>query len=528
MELRNNEMEKLYAETFHSIREGMILQGKILALKQDGVIVDIGYKSEGIIPIQEFSEEERTVLQPGSSIEVYVEELNDSEGITTLSKDRAEKIKVWAKLEQALKDSSPIQGRVTGKTKGGFTVDISGVTAFLPGSQADVKPVKDTDNLIGKKADFKILKLNNKLSNVIVSRRVILEKEIEKLKAETIEKLKEGTLISGTVKNITDYGVFVDLGGIDGLLHISDISWGRISHPSEFFAVGDQIDVIILKYDKETEKVTLGYKQRKPDPWSIVDEKYASGRKVTGKVVSITDYGAFIELEEGLEGLVHISEIDWQPRPKHPSKYLSVGDTVEAIVLKVDKDERRLSLSIKQIKPSPWELISQHYEVGQSISGKVKTLTEFGAFIGLPEGVDALVHISDFSWTKHIKHPSEVLKKGQKVEAVILNIEPEAERMALGLKQLEPDPWMHEIPEKFKLGTEVQGKVIMIADFGIFVELEGGVEGLIYSSEIIKPDTAETKDFVNVGETISVRIIKVDCDERKIGLSMKNLKGDTP
>jgi small subunit ribosomal protein S1 len=523
VELKNNDMEKLYAETFRSIGEGMILKGKVLALKEDRVIIDIGYKSEGIISIEEFSEEEITKLQPGSSIEVYVESLRDSDGIIRLSKERATKIKVWETLENALREESPVEGKITGKIKGGFTVEISGVIAFLPGSQVDVKPLKDIDRIIGKKMAFKVLKLNNKLSNVIVSRRVILEKEIQKKKAETIEKLKEGQLMKGTVKNITDYGVFVDLGGIDGLLHISDISWGRVNHPSEFFKVGEEVEVIILKYDEENEKVTLGYKQKKPDPWTIVDEKYSPGRRVEGRVVSITDYGAFIELEEGLEGLVHISEIDWLPRPKHPSKYHSIGDTVEAVVLKVDKDERRLSLSIKQVKPSPWEIIPEKYKVGQKISGKVKTITDFGVFVGLPEGVDALIHISDLSWTKHIKHPSEVLKKGQKIEAVVLGIEPEAEKMALGLKQLESDPWLNLIPQKFKLGDEVDGKVLMITDFGIFVELEGGVEGLVYSSEINKALPEKIGNVLKAGCNVRVKIIKIDCEERKIGLSMKNL-----
>jgi small subunit ribosomal protein S1 len=524
VELKNNEMERLYAETFHSIKEGMILNGKVLALKQDGIIVDIGYKSEGVIPIEEFSEEEINILKPGVDIEVYIENIKDSDGIITLSKERATKIKVWEALENALQDGSSVEGKVIEKTKGGFSVDISGVNAFLPGSQVDIKTPKEIDSIVGKKIFFKVLKLNSKVSNVIVSRRAILEEVRQKKKAETIEKLKEGQLMKGTVKNITDYGVFVDLGGIDGLLHISDISWGRITHPSEFFAIGDEIEVIILKYDEESEKVTLGYKQKKPDPWSTVDEKYPSNKKVRGKVVSITDYGAFIELEEGLEGLVHISEIDWLPRPKHPSKYLSIGETVDAVVLKVDREERRLSLSMKQLKPSPWELISQNYKVGQKISGKVKTITDFGAFIGLPEGVDALIHISDLSWTKHIRHPSEILRKGQKVEAVILGIEPSAERMALGLKQLETDPWLHDIPEKFKLGSELKGKVIRVTDFGIFVELEDGVEGLIYSSEIIKPASESIEDTFKEGEDIDVRIIKIDPEERKLGLSMKNLK----
>ncbi len=524
MEIKNNEMEKLYAETFHSIQEGTILKGKVLALKQDGVIVDIGYKSEGFIPIGEFNDEELTTLTLGSNINVYVEDIRDSEGIITLSKERATKIKVWETLENALRDGSPVEGKIVGRTKGGFIVDICGVNAFLPGSQVDIKTPKEIDSFIEKKMPFKVLKLNSKLSNVIVSRRAILEEERRKKKAETVENLKEGHLIKGIVKNITDYGVFVDLGGIDGLLHISDISWGRINHPSEFFALWDEIDVLILKYDEESEKVTLGYKQKNPDPWSTVDEKYPVGKTVRGKVVSITDYGAFIELEEGLEGLVHISEIDWLPRPKHPSKYLSVGEVVDAVVLKVDKEERRLSLSIKQLKPSPWEIISQRYMVGQKISGKVKTITDFGVFVGLPEGIDALIHISDLSWTKHIKHPSEILRKGQKIEAVILSIEPDAEKMALGLKQLEADPWLHDIPESFKLGSEVKGTVLRITDFGIFVELEGRVEGLVYSSEIVKPASGKIEDVLKVGDDITVRIIKVDLEERKIGLSMKNLK----
>lgn len=523
MELKNNEMERLYAETFHSIKVGTMLKGRVLALKQDCVIVDVGYKSEGIIPIEEFSEEEIASLKPGADIEVYVENIKDFDGIITLSKERAAKIKVWESLENALRDGSPVEGKVVGKTKGGFFVDIYGVNAFLPGSQVDIKAPKEIDSLIGKRVLFKVLNLNSKVSNVIISRRAILEEERQKKKAETIKKLRENQLMKGIVKNITDYGVFVDLGGIDGLLHISDISWGRINHPSEFFAIGDEIEAIVLKYDEESEKVTLGYKQKNPDPWSTVGEKYPPGKKVRGKVVSITDYGAFIELEEGLEGLVHISEIEWLSRPKHPSKYLSIGETVDAVVLKADGEERRLSLSIKQLKPSPWEIVSQNYTVGQKISGKVKTITDFGAFIGLPEGVDALIHISDLSWTKHIRHPSEILKKGQKIEAIILSMEPEAERMALGLKQLEPDPWVHDIPEKFKLGSEVRGKVLRITDFGIFVELEGWVEGLVYSSEIVRPVSGSIEDAFKEGDDINVRIIKIDIEERKLGLSMKNL-----
>ncbi len=519
MELKNNEMERLYAETFHSIEEGAVLRGKIISIKNDGLIVDIGYKSDGFVPIDEFSMDELSRLQEGNIIEVYVAGLRDSNGIVNLSKRAATKIKAWDIIEDALQKGTPIEGTISGKTKGGLSVDILGVMAFLPGSQIDVKIIKDFDSFLNKRMLFKVLKLNNKRSNVIVSHRAIIEEEREKKRGETLEKLKEGALLPGVVKNITDYGVFVDLGGIDGLLHISDISWGRITHPSEFFAVGDKIEVTVLKYDEEQKKVTLGYKQKKPDPWNLMDEKYPVNKAIRGKVVSITEYGAFVEIEEGLEGLVHISEIDWLPRPKHPSKYLSIGETVEAVILKVDKEERRLSLSIRQLKPSPWELIAQRYKTGEKISGKIKSVTDFGIFVGLPEGVDGLIHISDISWTRHIKHPSEVVKKGQKIDAVVLSIEPAKERIALGIKQLAPDPWLDEIPKRFKLGDEVKCKILRFTDFGIFVEIEGEVEGLIYSSEIFKTD-----EPLKEGDIIMARIIKIDLPERKIGLSMKNLK----
>ncbi len=447
--------------------------------------------------------------------------MRDSEGVLNLSKERASKIKIWDVLEKAAQDGTLVEGVVTERTKGGMTVDIGGVKAFLPGSQVDIKITKDVDALLRQKMFFKVLKINNKRSNVIVSRRAVLEEERARKKGETIGKIKEGAVLEGTVKNITDYGVFVDLGGIDGLLHISDISWGRITHPSEFFAIGDTIEVVVLKYDQTSERITLGYKQKQPDPWSSVLEKYPVGGKVKGKVVSITDYGAFVELEDGLEGLVHISEIDWTPKPKHPSKYLSIGETVEAVVLKVDREERKLSLSIRQSKPSPWTLIRENYAVGQKISGKVKSLTDFGAFVGLPEGVDGLIHISDLSWTKHVKHPSEILKKGQKVDVVVLAIDAENEKMSLGLKQLEPDPWIEVIPSRFRLGDVVHGKVLRVTDFGIFIELEGGVEGLIYSSEVVQPSGEEE---VKEGAPVFARIIKIDLDERKIGLSMKNIK----
>ena len=518
-ELKNNEMEKLYAETFQTVRPGALLHGRIIAVKENYVIVDIGYKSEGYIKREEFTDQEIRKLAPGDAIEVYVEQLRDSEGLMRLSKDRASKMKTWDVLEKALHDNTPVEGTITEKTKGGMTVDIDGVRAFLPASQIDTRIIRDLDSLIGQRTSFRVLKMNAKRSNVIVSRRAILEEERASKRVETLTRISEGIIMKGVVKNITDYGVFVDLGGIDGLLHISDISWGRISHPSEFFAVGDEVEVLVLKYDQENDRVTLGFKQRYPDPWMNISEKFSVGSRVEGKVVSITDYGAFIELAPGLEGLAHVSEIDWSSRPKHPSKYLSVGETVEAVVLKVDAEERKLSLSVRQTKPSPWQLIGERYQPGQIISGKVKSVTDFGAFVGLPEGVDGLIHISDLSWTRHVKHPSEILKKGQKIDAVILNIDPDREKIALGLKQLETDPWIEKIPSRFRLGEEITGRVLKITDFGIFLEMEGGVEGLVYSSEIVQP-----AEPIKEGDEVAARIIRIDTEERKIGLSMKNVR----
>jgi small subunit ribosomal protein S1 len=518
MELNNSELEKLYEESFHEIEPGSLIKGKVISVKENGVVVDVGYKSEGFVPREEFSEEEVAGIRAGDPIEVFVQDVSDSEGMVVLSRRKAVRLKAWESIEEAVKNDEAVDGVILARTKGGLFVDVYGVKAFLPGSHVGAK-ANELDSLIGKKFQFKIIKTNNKRSSLVVSRRVLVDAERAKKKEETLKRLEEDAVLKGTVKNITDYGAFVDLGGIDGLLHISDMSWGRISHPSEMLHVGQEIEVLVLKYDPATEKVTLGYKQKMQDPWMNVDVKYPAGSRVQGKVVSITDYGAFIKVEEGLEGLVHVSEMDWAPKPKHPSKYVQVGDEVEALVLKADRDERRLSLSIKQLKPSPWQLVAVNYTQGKVISGKVKSITDFGAFVGLPEGVDGLIHISDISWTRHIKHPSELLKKGQKVDAVVLSVEPEKERMALGIKQLKADPWTGEIPENFHLGDEVKCKVLRLTDFGIFVEMPGEVEGLVYASETLKRE-----EPMNEGEEIWARIIKIDLENRKIGLSMKNVK----
>jgi small subunit ribosomal protein S1 len=523
------ELEQMYADTLQRIHSGEVVKGRVIAVKSDGVVVDIGYKSEGTISATEFSVEEISQLKADDELYVFIERINDQEGIVYLSRERASKIKAWENLSSALEGDTRIEGKVIEKTKGGLIVDVLGIKAFLPGSQIDVKPVKNLDVYTGQTIPLKILKMIPARGHgagqgasvgmsLIVSRRAIIEEETKSLRDETLKFLKEGAVLKGMVKNITDYGVFVDLGGIDGLLHISDISWGRVNHPSEFFSIADEKEFLVIKFDEATQKVTLGYKQKRPNPWLSVDERFQPGMTVTGKAVNVTDYGVFVEVEEGLEGLIHISELDWSPRQKHPSKYVAAGDTVEARVINVNKEEKRLSLSLKLLKPRPWELIADRYQVGQSITGKVKTLTDFGAFVRLPEGVDGLIHIADLSWTKHIKHPSEILKKGQKIDAVILSLDPERERMALGIKQLTSDPWEAEIPAKFRLGEEFKGKVLRKSDFGIFVELENSVEGLIYSSEV---DTARE---INEADEIWVRIIKMNVEERKIGLSMKNVK----
>lgn len=522
MELQREELEKLYANTFRGLQEGTILKGKVLQVKQDGVIVDIGTKCEGFIPDVELSAEERNNLRNGDELEVYVMDVRDPNGFVSLSRERAARIKTWEMLENAFHNGLPIKGKIVGKVKGGMTVEISGVKAFLPGSQIDLKSCKDTNHLIGEACAFKVIKINNKRSNVIVSRRIILEEQRDKLRKETLSKLEQGALVKGVVKNLTDYGAFIDLGGIDGLLHISDMSWGKISHPGELFRIGDTVDVIVLNFDQESKKVTLGYKQKKSDPWIEAEKKYPPGKKVVGKIINIVDYGIFIELEEGLDGLVHITEFDWLEKVKKPSKYFSIGDTVEAVILNVNSTNKRISLSIKQLKPNPWEIIKQKYSIGQRVAGRAKNFTDFGAFISLDEGIDTLLHISDMSWTRHIKHPSEILKKGQKIEVVILSIDPEKERIAVGLKQLTPDPWVEEIPSKYKLGDQVRVKIIKIADFGLFVELEGGVEGLIYTSEIEKNQDKNFDNIFKIGAELTAKIIKVDTSERKIGLSIKS------
>ena len=519
-------LEALYEQTFRNFEEGSIIEGRVVAISKDKVVVDIGYKSEGVIPADQFSGEDLQGLHVDDRIQVYIEEREDAEGNLILSKEKADKMKVWEDLEKAHKDERVVEGKIISRIKGGMMVDI-GVKAFLPGSQIDLHPVRDLDGLVGKSFPLKIIKINHRRGNVVVSRRVLLEESRDRKRQTTLSTLKEGQLIQGTVKNITEYGAFIDLGGIDGLLHITDMSWGRVGHPTELFVVGDKVEVMVLKYDRETGRISLGLKQKSADPWTNVASKYQAGARVKGRVVSLTDYGAFVELEPGVEGLVHVSEMSWTHEVRHPSRIVSVGDQVEAAVLNVDTANRKISLGMKQTAPNPWDMVESKYPAGTRIEGKVKSLTDFGAFVGLDEGIDGLIHISDISWTRHIKHPSEVLKKGQKVEAVVLKIDKEKERLSLGYKQLTRDPWEDEIPQRYKIGAPTAGKVTKITDFGVFVELDGGVEGLIHISETGLEPPARLEERFKPGDDVSAKIIKVDRDERKIALSLREHRQDT-
>ena len=525
-QLDRETLAALYEETFKNLEEGTITEGRVVALTKEKVVVDIGYKSEGMIPGDQFSPEELQNLKVGDRLQVYIEECEDEDGNLVLSKEKADKMKIWEELEKLFKEEKSIEGKIVSRIKGGMMVDI-GVKAFLPGSQIDLHPVRDLDGLVGKTFPLKIIKINHRRGNVVVSRRVLLEETRDSKRKTTLSNLKEGQLIQGMVKNITDYGAFIDLGGIDGLLHITDMSWGRVGHPSEMFSVGDKIEVSVLKYDRETGRISLGVKQKSADPWSNVAGRYPIGTRVRGRVVSLTDYGAFVELEPGVEGLVHVSEMSWTHEVRHPSRVVAVGDQVEAAVLNVDPGSRKISLGMKQTAPNPWDMIESKYPIGTRIEGKVKSLTDFGAFIGLEEGIDGLIHISDMSWTKHIKHPSELFKKAQKVEAVVLRIDKEKERLSLGYKQLSRDPWDDEIPARYHVGDSVTGKVSKVADFGIFIELDGGVEGLIHISEAGLDSQVKLEERFKLQEDVTAKIIKVDREERKIALSLREHQVDS-
>ena len=518
------DFQTLYEESLKTLEEGQILRGIVVDITPDHVTVDVGYKSEGQIPMQEFLKRDKKVdVKIGDRIDVLLERKESEEGLLTLSKEKADRINVWKDISRSCREGEVIEGEIVGKVKGGLSVDIGHIQAFLPGSQIDIKPIRNLDALIGQRLKFKVIKFNRKRNNIVLSRRVLLDEERKELREGTLKNLKEGDVVEGTVKNLTDYGAFIDLGGMDGLLHITDISWGRIGHPSEKLSVGDRIKVKVLHFDREKEKVSLGLKQALPDPWESVEQRYPMGLRHKGKVVNVTDYGVFVELEEGVEGLVHISELTWSKKMKHPSKIVHIGDAVEFMVLDCDPIKRRISLGMKQIEPNPWALIEEKYPMGTKVVGRVKTVTDFGIFIGFDEGVDGLVHVSEMSWTKKIKHPGELYKKGQEVEAVVLNIDRKNERFSLGIKQLTPDPWK-DVARRYRKGEVVAGKITNVTDFGAFVELEEGIEGLVHVSEISREKVEKPSDVLKVGETISAVVLHIDPHDRRIGLSIKGLK----
>ncbi len=525
-----SQFEALFEESMKDFREGEILDGKVVRVGKEYVMVDVGFKSEGQIPKREFADPDGTIhAEVGDTVEVLLERLDQEDGTIILSRSKALRRKVWEEINQKYENEEPINGTVVSRVKGGLSVRIGngrgGVIAFLPFSQIDLRPVRDPETFIGQDIKCAILKCNKKRENVVVSRRVILEKEREEKRAETLSSLAVGQECEGLVKNITDYGVFVDLGGIDGLLHITDMSWGRVEHPSKLFKVGDKVKAKVLSFDSETEKVSLGIKQLTEDPWLSVEEKYPVASRVHGRVVSLTDYGAFVELEEGVEGLVHISEMSWTKRIRHPSQVVSVGDNVEAVVLKVDANAKRISLGLKQVEPNPWDIVEEHYPPGTIIEGTIKNVTEFGVFVGIEEGIDGLIHISDLSWSKRIKHPGELYKKGQTIQAVVLNVDKSKERFSLGVKQLQPDPW-ESAPEKYPVGSTITGKVTNVTDFGVFVELEEGVEGLIHVSEIGPGKVKTPVGKFEMGQEVTAKVINVAPHERRIGLSIKRLAED--
>ena len=513
-------MEDWFNRGVGDIEEGEVVRGRVVEVRDSEVLVDIGYKSEGTIAMEEFRHA-GTLPKVGDEIEVYLESKEDSEGLIVLSKDKADKIKVWDAISKSHDSGTPVEGKVVEVVKGGLSVDV-GVRAFLPGSQVDLRPVKNLASMLGQIIRAKVIKLNRRRGNVVLSRRAVLEEEREEKRKHTLSVLSEGMVLTGAVKNITDYGAFIDLGGIDGLLHVTDMSWGRVGHPSEIFQIGDQVEVVVLHFDRETGRVSLGYKQKSSDPWANVDDRYPVGGKVNGRIVSLTNYGAFVELEPGVEGLVHVSEMSWTRRVRHPSKLVNVGDTVEVMVLEVNKATKRISLGMKQVETDPWATITERYQPGMRVEGKVRNLTDFGAFVELEPGVDGLLHISDMSWTRNIGHPSELLKKGQPVDTQILNVDRENKRISLGLKQIQPDPW-DSVASRYPMGSRVTGKVVRLTDFGAFVELEPGVDGLLHISQMSSRPIATPADILNVGDELTLMVIRVDPNERRIGLSLKEL-----
>jgi len=518
--------KELYEQSLNQIQYGDIATGKVVQINPDTVMVDVGWKTEGFIPAKELRDADGNMnIAVGDDIVVFIDK-RDSEGNLILSREKAAKLKVWDEVKSVCENNSTIKGKVIEKVKGGLSVDI-GVTAFLPGSQIDTRPVKDLDKFVGQTLDFHILKYDRKRNNVVLSRRSIVAAEREAEKQETLSTIKEGSVVEGIIKNITDYGIFVDLGGIDGLLHVTDISWGRIAKPAENFHKGDKITVKVLSFDPEKEKVSLGLKQLTGNPWEQISEKYPVGALVSGKVVNLTDYGVFVELEPGVEGLVHISEMYWTREIKHPSKVLNVGETINVVVLEVNPEAKRVSLSLKQTSPNPWEKLREKYKVGTIVKGVVRNITNFGVFVGIEEGIDGLVHVSDISWKHRVTHPAEHFKKGQEVEAVVLNVDIENEKFSLGIKQIEKNPW-EDLAQKYVPGSIVTGKITNFTDFGIFVEIEEGIEGLVHISEISQKRVKSSSELYSVGDSVSAYVKSIDAKAKKIRLSIKDMEAPPP
>jgi small subunit ribosomal protein S1 len=517
------EFAELFQDSLRQPQSGEVVEGTVVLIDQDYVMVDVGYKSEGCVPVEEFMDEDGVVtVQPGDKVRVLFQRGENARGHLLLSKRKAEQLIGWDRIAAAGGEGGTIEGKIVAKVKGGLTVDI-GLPAFLPASQVDLRPGGNLDRFLGQTYPFRILKLNRKRGNVVLSRRVILEEERSLVRDQTLVSLAEGQVREGIVKNLTDYGAFVDVGGVDGLLHVTDMSWGKLNHPSELIKVGDKLTVKVLKFDSAKGKISLGLKQTIPDPWLAVDGKYQIGERISGRVVSLMEYGAFVALEDGVEGLIHVSEMSWTKRVRHPSEILTVGETIETVILGIDIPNRRISLGLKQTVTNPWTQLEDKYPVGTKLEGQIKNITDFGAFIGVEEGIDGLVHVSDISWTKRIKHPGEVFSKGQTIQAVVLNIDPGNERLSLGIKQLQPDPWSL-VPEKYRPGTRLKGTVSSVTDFGVFLEIEDGIEGLVHVSELSQEKVASAKGFANLGDELEAVVLNVDTQDRKIALSIKSLQ----
>ncbi len=512
------EMLQLYEDSLKDLEEGEIVRGRVLKIDDKEVTVDVGFKSEGVIPVEEFPDLEG--VKVGDEIEVFLEKTENQDGLVVLSKQRADFVKVWDRVKTAADQGQLVEGKLVRKIKGGVVVDLYGVEAFLPGSQIALRQVQNVDSLIGQGMEFKIIKLNKRRRNIVVSRRAVLEEHRAKQKSEIIQELAKDQIREGVVKNITDFGAFVDLGGIDGLLHITDMSWGRVSHPSELVSIGERVKVKVLSFDPEKERISLGMKQLTPYPWEDVDKRYQVAQKVKGKVVSITDYGAFVELEKGIEGLIHISEMSWTRHVRHPSKVVAIGDQIEAVILKIDKENEKISLGLKQTEPDPWLTLDQRFPIGTRLAGKVRNLTNFGAFVEIEEGIDGLVHISDMSWTRRVVHPSEVLKKGDKVDVVVLSIDKDARRISLGLKQVSEDPWP-TLAEKYIPDLIVKGKVVRLLDRGVIVDLEEGLEGFIPLSQLGVDGLKKPADSFKVGDDLNLKVTRVDTQAHRIILSVR-------